>query len=120
MPDINKYKKLLEEEKKRLEIELGDVAEKDPDNPGDWVPTPPPNIEHETDPVDAADAIEEYNERVGIEGPLEERLRDVNNALVAISKGTYGTCTTGDTEHDIEPGRLEANPAAMTCIAHMT
>ena len=119
MIDTTKYKKLLEEEKKRLEADLGEVAEKDPNNPGDWIPTPPPNIEHEADPIDAADAIEEYTERVGIEMPLEERLRDVNTALTAIKSGTYGTCNVGGKSHPIEPERLEANPAAMTCVEHI-
>lgn len=114
--NTDKYKKALLDEKKRLEEELGSVAEKEN---GDWTPTPPPNIEHESDPIDAADAIEEYTERVGIEGPLEERLNGVNAALKAIEKGTYGTCSEGGKDHPIEVERLDANPAAMTCVEHM-
>ena len=114
--DTNKYKTALMEERKRLEEELGGVAEKEN---GDWVPTPPPNIEHEADPIDAADAIEEYAERVGIEGPLEERLRGVNAALKAIEDGTYGMCNVGGTSHPIETERLDANAAALTCVLHM-
>jgi len=119
MIDTNKFKKLLEEERARLSGQLSGIAEVNPNNPADWVPTPPPNIQHESDPIDAADEIEEYAERIGIEVPLEEQLRKVNAALAAIANGTYGTCSVGGTIHPIEEGRLEANPSALTCIAHM-
>jgi len=119
MIDTTKYKKLLEEERKRLEEELAGVGEKNPSGSNDWTPTPPPNIEHEADPIDAADAIEEYAERVGIEIPLEERLKNVNEALAAIANGSYGICAVGGTPHPIEPERLEANPASITCVTHM-
>ncbi|HEY4515296.1 MAG TPA: hypothetical protein VJJ22_04070 [Candidatus Paceibacterota bacterium] len=121
MIDTNKYRKLLEGEKKRLEEELGTVGEIDPNSKDsiDWEPTPPPDIEHEADPMDQADDIEEYVERVGIEAPLEQQLDLVNKALDAIKTGTYGTCLVGDTPHPIEEGRLDANPSALTCIEHM-
>ena len=119
MIDTAKYKKLLEDEKRRLEEDLSGVGERNPADPSDWTPTPPPDIQHEADPIDAADAIEEYTERVGIEGPLEERLQGVKAALAAIANGTYGTCQVGGNAHPIEPERLEANPAATTCVAHM-
>ncbi|MEK7536137.1 MAG: hypothetical protein AAB590_03985 [Patescibacteria group bacterium] len=119
MLDTTNFKKLLEEERKRLTRQLSGIAEIDPNNPSDWVPTPPPDIQHEADPIDAADEIEEYAERIGIEVPLEEQLRKVNAALVAIESGTYGTCNIGGSNHPIEPERLEANPSALTCVAHM-
>ena len=75
MINIEKYKKLLEEEKERLEEELGDIAEKNQDNPEDWVATPPTDLDTQADPNDAADDIEDYIERVGVERPLEEQLQ---------------------------------------------
>ena len=120
MQKYSKYKKLLDEEKVRLEESLASVGEKNStstDN-GDWVPTPPA-LDAETDPVDAADAIEEYVERIGIEGTLEERYNNVKAALSAIANGTYGTCTIGGKSHTIEVERLETNPSADTCILHM-
>ena len=123
MMNTDKYKKLLEEEKKRLEAALESVAERNPvqgkDGEEDWVPTPPVDIGHEADPIDQADEIEEYDERIGIEKPLEEQLHKVTAALSAIAGGTYGTCTVGGKPHPIETERLDANPSADTCIDHM-
>src|SRR3989338_6020616 len=121
--NTDKYKKLLEEEKIRLESELSSVAERNPSKEGegqdDWIPPPPADIGHEADPIDQADEIEEYDDRIGIEKPLEEQLHKVTAALAAIAKGTYGTCTVGGTTHPIEMERLEANPSADPCIEHM-
>lgn len=119
MNNTDKYKKLLEEEKKRLETELASVAERNPADKSDWLPTPPPDITHEPDPIDAADEIEEYDDRISIERPLEEQLHKVVAALEAIKKGTYGECHVGGKAHPIEHERLEANPSADTCILHM-
>ena len=41
----------------------------------------------------------------------------VDEALEKIEKGTYGICETGGEK--IEEDRLEANPSARTCKAHM-
>lgn len=119
MVDANKYKKLLEEERERLEAELSGVAERSAEDPEDWVATPPTDLDTQSDPNDAADDIEEYGERIAIEKPLEEQLKSVNAALAAMAKGTYGTCNVGGKDHAIEEKRLEANPAAITCVAHM-
>ncbi len=121
MINTDKYKTLLEGERARLESELGAVGEKNPNNPADWVPTMGESAPEESaDPIDVADKIEDFATRVGIEGPLEERLNNVKLALDAISAGTYGTCMEGGEPHPIEEGRLEANPAALTCVAHMS
>ncbi|HEY4504954.1 MAG TPA: hypothetical protein VJI73_04255 [Candidatus Paceibacterota bacterium] len=119
MINIEKYKKLLEEEKERLEEELGDIAEKNQDNPEDWVATPPTDLDTQADPNDAADDIEDYIERVGVERPLEEQLRSVNVALATMTAGTYGMCNVGGEPHPIEGKRLDANPSAPTCVTHM-
>jgi len=42
------------------------------------------------------------------------RLRQVQAALQSIDDGTYGTCIRCD--QPIDPRRLEADPAAMTCM----
>jgi len=123
MLDTAKYKKLLEEELARLENELKSVGEVNPENPRDWVPTPPDDLELQADPIDRADAIEEYAERVGIEAPLEQQLKSVQKALAAIANNTYGICSVSDlahpNPHPIEIERLDANPSAPTCVAHM-
>jgi len=119
MIDTGKYKKLLEEERERLEEELSGVAERNPDNPEDWIATPPTDLDTQADPNDAADDIEDYGERIGIEKPLEEQLKSVNAALQAIQNGTYGMCNFTGKPHPIEVERLDANPSALTCVAHM-
>ena len=73
----------------------------------------------EADPIDAADKIEDYQERYDLNDVLEKRLNSVKDALKSIANGTYGKCKVGGKEHDIEPERLEANPAATTCINHI-
>jgi|SRR3989344_6148931 len=115
---IDIYKNKLEEERARLERELRAVGQKNQDVAGDWEATPG-DTEKEADPSDGADQIEEYEERSAVEFQLEERLRNVTDALARIEAGTYGTCRRGGVTHPIEEARLAANPAAETCMAHM-
>jgi RNA polymerase-binding transcription factor DksA len=46
------------------------------------------------------------------------RLTDVKDALAKIDAGTYGICETSG--EPIEEARLRANPAARTCMHHIT
>ncbi len=70
----------------------------------------------EADPTDAADNIEELMINVPLVEELEMRRGDVNDALKKIENGTYGVCEVGG--EPIATERLEANPAARTCVAH--
>lgn len=116
---LEEFKTKLLEEKTKIENELKNVGEKDPHTPNDWVPSVPDYGGKQADPVDVADKIEEMGERVGIEEALEGRLERIKSALEAIENGKYGKCHEGDGDsHDIPLGRLEANPAATTCIEH--
>jgi len=116
--NTNHYKKLLEDEKKKLEGELDSVGRINPSNPRDWEPTPEKMDTQYADKNEAADALEEYGERVGVETTLEARLQEVNAALERIEKRSFGICEDGGEE--IEDDRLEANPAARTCKKHTT
>lgn len=109
--------------KERLAAELAQVAEElktlgvhDPHNPKDWLATPEPD-DMEPDPNDAADRVEEWDERAAILAPLERQYNDITHALQKIDAGTYGICEIGNEE--IEQDRLQANPSARTCKAHM-
>ena len=115
---LDEFRLKLEAEKMKIEAELSSVGEKDPHDPEDWVPKVPEYGGSETDPVDVADKIEEMGERVGIETALEERLDRIKEAVAAIEAGIYGTCNVGGEAHEIPLGRLQANPAATTCIKH--
>jgi RNA polymerase-binding transcription factor DksA len=116
--DIKYFKEKLEEELKVLEEELKTVGRRNPDNPEDWEPIPPAKEEYgSADPNEQADNIETYEENTAILKELEIRYNNVKLALKKIEEGTYGICEIS--EEPIEKERLEANPAAKTCIKHM-
>ena len=116
MIDTNAFKSLLTEEKDRLEAELSTLGRRNPSNPADWEALPPEG-ERASDPNDAADLMEGYSENSAILTDLENRYNDVLTALTRIEEGTYGTCEVGG--EAIEEDRLQAQPAARTCKAHM-
>jgi len=106
----------LIEEKARLEAELATVGRRNPANPGDWEATPP-DVGLEADPNDRADQMEEFGNNSAILTDLENRYNDVVAALDRMEKGTYGTCSVSG--EPIEEDRLNADPAATTCKAHL-
>lgn len=110
------FRTRLTEEKARLEAELSTVGRKNPSNPQDWEAVPPES-EQESDPNDQADVMEEYGNNNAILKDLEARYNDVLAALARIEDGSYGTCVVSG--EAIEEERLEADPAAATCKAHL-
>lgn len=115
--DYKHFQKRLEEEKKNLEIELEKVGRRNPDTPSDWEAKPTDRDVSQADDNTVADSIEDYEENVAIVNTLEGRYNDIVSALDKIKHKTYGLCQVCDKE--IEPDRLEANPAARTCKEHM-
>jgi len=118
MKNIESYKEALEKELMELETELRSVGRKNPENPSDWQGTPgdTENVDVE-DENSLADSFEDYEERNAVNTELEVRLNEVKAALEKIGKGGYGICRICGEE--IEDARLEANPAAETCKAHI-
>jgi RNA polymerase-binding transcription factor DksA len=116
MTETTKYRTLLEEEKAKLETELESVGRRNPSNPNDWEPVPQ-EVGQEADPNDRADLIEHFGDNTAILKDLEIRYNDVLAALARIESGTYGTCEVSGEE--IEAERLDADPAARTCKAHL-
>lgn len=114
--NIEQSRTRLTEEKATLEAELATVGRKNPSNPNDWEATPE-ETGLEADPNDRADQMEEFGNNHAILTDLEHRYNDVVAALARIEDGMYGTCIVGD--EPIEEDRLEADPAAATCKAHM-
>jgi RNA polymerase-binding transcription factor DksA len=110
------YKARLEEEKNKLESELASVGRKNPSNPNDWEAVPQ-ETSPEADPNDVATKIEGYEDNTAVLKELETRYNDVKDALAKIDAGTYGTCEVSG--EAIEEDRLNADPAARTCKAHM-
>jgi DnaK suppressor protein len=111
------FKKRLEEEQTTLEAELSTIGRINPENPADWEPTPGDVHESSTDLNDFADTIETFETNTAVLKQLETQLGDVKDALVKIEDGSYGVCE--ECQGVIEEGRLDANPAARTCVAHM-
>lgn len=115
--DIKHFKEKLEEEKKTLEGELAGVGRINPNNPKDWEPTAADLNIPKSDRNDMGDVMEEYEARSAIEVELENRLVNIKKALERIEKNEYGVCKVDGGQ--IETARLEANPAAETCMKHI-
>ena len=111
--NIEHYKNKLVEEKKKLEEGLSHIAEKNPENPEDWEPKPEAPAQRVTaDQSEAADRLEDFEERRSSEINLEVRLNNVKKALKKIEEGTYGICEVSG--KPIPEERLKANPASTT------
>jgi DnaK suppressor protein len=115
--DTNHFKEKLEAERKLLEKELNELGFKNTE--GEWevsaeqmdVATP------QQDANEAGDRVEDFEEREGESKALQARWMEVEHALEKIKNGKYGLCEVDNAP--IESERLEANPAARTCEAHM-
>ena len=114
--ETNKYKKLLEVEKEKLLKELATVGQKNPSNEGDWEAKSTDLDSDSADENETADVMESLDENKAILDQLEIQLLQVESALGKIESGTYGKCNVCG--KDIPEARLDANPAALTCIEH--
>ena len=103
----------LEAEKDSLEEEM---AEHGKVVGGNWQGSSESEGE-EADPTDAADNIEELVTNVPLVEELEKRYREIMEALGRMKKGLYGKCEVCGEEIPFD--RLEANPAARTCVNHV-
>lgn len=115
--ELRIFKQKLEKEKTLLEGELQRLGARNTANSSDWVPAKGKGGEFGADRNDNADIIEDMHEDSASMNELEEQLNDVLLSLTKIEKGTYGVCEVSG--EPIEKERLEANPSARTCVAHM-
>jgi len=111
------YKTQLEQMLAELTEELKAIGIHDPENKANWVEKANDLDTVSADPNEVADRTEEWDERRATLAILETRYNNVIRALKKIEDGTYGTCEVSGEE--IEEARLNANPAARTCEAHM-
>jgi DnaK suppressor protein len=116
MKDINKYKGLLEIEKEKLLKELASIGRRNSSNPQDWEATATDLDSDSADLNETADMMESLDENKAIVDQLEIQLLQVESALGKIESGTYGKCNVCGEE--IPEARLDANPAALTCMEH--
>jgi len=110
---LEHFKARLEEEKTRLEQELGSMGLQDPTQPGHYTTNYPESGGNSDD--DNAGEVAEYADELSLEARLEKELRDVNKSIASVEKGTYGVCKY--CSKDIDLKRLEARPASSSCIS---
>lgn len=110
------FRKKLEEEKARLESEMGTVGRKNPAVPNDWEAIPS-ETGSEADLADQADVVMGRENNAAILADLEARYDTILQALSRIEKKTYGKCEVCG--KPIEEARLGADPSATTCIEHL-
>jgi RNA polymerase-binding protein DksA len=107
---LGELKEKLLSEKKRLEVEIEHFAKSKEKE--DTYETSFNQIG--TDREDNASEVEEYSDNLALENSLEKSLKDTNEALEEMEKGTYGICKNCKQEINIE--RLRVFPSARTCI----
>ncbi len=109
---LAQIKATLEEEKARLERELGEFAKKDKATNGHFTPTYPESGGTSDD--DNAMEVSAFADELSLGEKLEAELRDTKKALSAIEKGAYGICKYCGKE--IDEKRLLARPTSSSCI----
>lgn len=108
---IEKMHALLLDEKKKLEHELNEIANLDPNNPGSATPKFPDMGSGEDE--NAAE-VAAYGDNIAVTEELRSALKDVLSGLSNIEKGTYGICKY--CHAPIDERRLLARPASTSCI----
>jgi len=108
---MQELKSALLAEKEKLEKDLDRIALRVDEKVGEYEPA----IEDiGTDREDNATEVEQFTDNLPVEVALENKLKDVIEALGEMENGTYGICKNCNEEIDIK--RLEINPSARTCI----
>lgn len=115
--DTTQNRERIEKELADVTAELKGIGRVNPDNPGDWEATPEKMDIDNADSNVVADKFEEYEANTAMLKQLEIRYNELKDALGRIDDGTYGTCSVCG--KSIEPERLDANPAARTCMEHV-
>jgi DnaK suppressor protein len=102
--DVEKYRKMLLEERDQLGRELGNIM----DSTG-------PTTDHTEITAASAHVIAEIKDvEAEVKSIKSDRIEKINAAVQAIDDGTYGICIKCD--KPIDPRRLDAEPTALTCI----
>ncbi len=105
--DLAKFKKMLLDERDRLELEHRIKTES-------LTETKPEVGDFDNHPADTASDTYERTKEYAIDGNIEELIQRIDNALRKIEEGTYGICDRCQTS--IKPDRLRAIPYATLCI----
>ncbi|MFA5069817.1 MAG: TraR/DksA C4-type zinc finger protein [Patescibacteria group bacterium] len=108
---ITEMKEKLESERTDLRKRLGLLGPEDKKVKDDFHAKFP---QYGSSEEDNATEVAQYQDNVSLEGNLEGRLKEVEEALVKINKGGYGRCE--NCQEEIPRERLEVNPAAAICV----
>lgn len=112
--NIDNQKRILVQQREDLERELSSLGRKD--SQGSWVVVPDEGDGDYADAIDNADITEDYEEKIARLEVLEAQHAQVEKALKAIKKGTYGICEVSGEK--IPEERLKAYPSATTTKEH--
>lgn len=108
---IKKIKKDLLSRKKQILEDLEEITGKDEHDKNQHRAIFP---NYGDKPDENAQEIGEYTTNLATEKILEDTLRDIDNALDRIAKGTYGICKY--CKKPIGKKRMLARPVASTCV----
>ena len=103
-PQLEKFRRLLLEQKHQLHNQAAQTIGTEFAKPGDEVP----------DPADMAENEERRNFELRLRDRERKLLGKIEKALEKINVGTFGLCENCDQEIDLK--RLEARPVAGLCI----
>ncbi|OGJ02963.1 hypothetical protein A3G06_01385 [Candidatus Nomurabacteria bacterium RIFCSPLOWO2_12_FULL_46_14] len=109
-------KEKLEKERDLLVGELKGMGKLNTETK-EWEATPEELEVPEVDQNNMADRFEDFEAKSSTIKVLESRLNSILGALNNLSKESFGKCVV--CKKDIEISRLEANPAATTCMEHI-
>lgn len=108
-------KAALADEKIKLEAELASLTHRKarPNENGQIFSVQYENFGESED--ENASEIAQYGDNLSLEQELESALKDVESAMQAFEKGTYGVCKY--CKQAISDERLRARPTSTSCIA---
>lgn len=114
---LEKFKTRLEGELVFAETELRSLGHQNPGNEESWDASMDDIDTTATEPDEVADRMEEYEEDREELAAIQKHWHNIKRALTRIEDGSFGICEISG--EPIEEDRLEANPSARTCKAHM-
>lgn len=109
---IEKLRKNLLKEKKKIENELNKIAFRNPKQKRETFDVRFP--QYGTAPDENAQEVADYERLKALEYELENRLNQINKTIKKIEDGSYGICQS--CSKPIEDSRLKAMPIASLCL----
>ncbi len=112
--ELQTLKKDLEKERDLILSELERFTDRNPVVKGDYRARFPKFDSTDT-PDEKAHNVTDYEEKRAVEQNLELRLKEINETLNNINRGSFGVCHR--CQSPIEEKRLKAIPVARFCLS---